>query len=445
MIDRLEDLRAIIYTRKSTVSDGKSTGDQECECRHWCETQHIPVERVICDEGISASRYGKKPRDGWTELKALLQPGHILVAWEASRATRDVGEWVAIRNLCAERKVPFAYNGRVLDLTTGDDRFVGGLDALLAEREAEQIRERFMRGKRGAATAGTPPTTLGWGYRPVPRQLGDKRTQWEIDPGEAPRIREAVGRIIDGESLLSVGRWLKSTGYAPATHTSLRRSLTRPAIAGKRIHQGKVIGNATWPPIISEEDRQKVIAALRWDHPNPGPEPTHLCSGIAICGMCGGKLRHHRFQRRMDVYRCNKGCGSRKASMLDSAVEKAVLRRLLNINPNDYASDNPEIAEAERRIQELEDDLKRWQEKAIAEEVSAEMYAQVEKDRKRKIAELRPQTVPARRRLLTHATWADGTIREKRETVRALLNISIPQVKHLGRRATEDDVDITPL
>lgn len=444
-IDRLEDLCAVIYTRKSTLSDGKSTDDQEHECRHWCASYGITVERVICDEGKSASRYGRKPRNGWTELKNYLRPGHILVCWEASRATRDIEEWVALRNLCAERKVPFSYSGRVLDLTSGDDRFSGGLDALLAEREAEQLRDRFMRGKRGAATAGTPPTALGWGYRPCPRELGDKRTTWEIDPVEAPRIREAVRRVIDGESLLSVQRWLKSTGHSPATHTSLRRSLTRPALAGKRIHQGKVIGDAAWPAIITEEERQKAIAAFRWEYHNPGPEPAHLCSGIAICGVCGGKLRHHRYQRRMDVYRCAKGCGSRKAEMLDSAVEKAILRRLRNVNPDKYASDNPELIEAERRIEELEDDLKSWLDKAITEEVSAETYAQIEKDRKRKIAELRPRTVPMRRRLLTHETWATGTVREKRETVRALLAISIPQVKHLGRRATEADVDITPI
>lgn len=444
-VNQLHNLRAVIYTRKSTVSDGKSTRDQERENRNWCDTNGIPVEQVFCDDGISASRYSRKTRDAWEELKAHLRPGHILVACEASRAARDVEEWAAFRNLCAQHKVPFAYNGRVLDLTSGDDRFVGGLDALLAERESEQIRDRVLRGKRGAALSGTPPSRPPWGYRAVPRMPG-KGPQWEINPDEAPRVREAVRRVIAGESLGSVRRWLQSTGYAPATVTSLKECLTNPTIAGKRIHQKQVIGTGTWPPIITDEQhRQVVVCAKRPVNYRPGPEPKYLCSGIATCGRCNAKLQHHLQKgRRHGMYVCPGGCVTRLAHMLDSAVEKAVLRRLRSNNPENYASGNPEVERVKLRIGELEDDLAKWRKKALAEEVSAEMYAQVEKDRRRKIAELRPRSVPNQENLLTQASWPDGTMREKRETVRALLSISVPPIKSLRRRATEGDVKITP-
>ena len=81
---KLHELNAVIYTRKSTASDGKSTADQERECRNWCDANKIHIAKRFRDEGKSASRYGTKTRDAWTELKAYLQPGHILVAWEAS-------------------------------------------------------------------------------------------------------------------------------------------------------------------------------------------------------------------------------------------------------------------------------------------------------------------------------------------------------------------------
>ncbi len=67
----------MIYTRKSTASDGKSTRDQERECSAWCDTNSIPVERVFCDQGISASRYSTKTRDAWADLTAYLRPGRI--------------------------------------------------------------------------------------------------------------------------------------------------------------------------------------------------------------------------------------------------------------------------------------------------------------------------------------------------------------------------------
>ncbi len=142
-------------------------------------------------------------------------------------------------------------------------------------------------------------------------------------------------------------------------------------------------------------------------------------------------MTHKLSQHGKSQYQCPDGHVTRFTAMLDAAVERAVLRRLRHQNPADYRSDDPVISEAQRRIQKLEADLQRWKEKAIAEEVSADVYAAVEKSRRRKIAELRPRTVPCEKPLLTRATWPQGTMREKRETVRALLTISVPPIKHL--------------
>ena len=163
--DLAADLTAVIYTRKSTASDGKSTRDQERECRQWCERNNIPVEQVFCDEGISASKYGTKHRSAWTAVKAYLRPGHILVAWESSRTARDLGEHVNLRSLCDQQNIPVAYNGRVIDFNSGDDRFTAALDAILAERESAQMSERILRGVRGAAAVGAPHGRPPWGYR----------------------------------------------------------------------------------------------------------------------------------------------------------------------------------------------------------------------------------------------------------------------------------------
>jgi hypothetical protein len=45
----------VIYTRKSTASDGKSTRDQERECVDWCERNSIPVDRSVATEASSGS------------------------------------------------------------------------------------------------------------------------------------------------------------------------------------------------------------------------------------------------------------------------------------------------------------------------------------------------------------------------------------------------------
>jgi site-specific DNA recombinase len=239
---------AVIYTRVSRDSaGGRSVEDQLRECRQECDRNGWPVRAEYCDNSFGASRYsGDRPE--WRRLKGDLRKGDVLVVWEASRAQRDLQEWVELRSLCAELHVPLSYAGRVLDLTSGDDRFTGGLDALVAEYESERIRTRVLRGKRASAADGRPMSRPPWGYiatREVDAQ-GRLRPQWEPDPVEAPRVREAVERLLAGESQYAVLEWLKATdGYAPTTPTTLRRALLNPALAGLRQHQGEVVGPAS--------------------------------------------------------------------------------------------------------------------------------------------------------------------------------------------------------
>src|SRR5258708_6762432 len=129
---------AVIYTRVSRDAKGErvSVQSQERECRVVCEGNGWPVRSVYCDNSIGASRFSAD-RPEWQRVKAELRRGDVLVVWESSRAQRDLEEFITLRNLCAEKDVRLSYQGRVLDLSEGDDRFTGGLDALLAERESE--------------------------------------------------------------------------------------------------------------------------------------------------------------------------------------------------------------------------------------------------------------------------------------------------------------------
>lgn len=434
----LTDLEGIIYTRKSTVSDGRSTRDQEREGRNWCQGKQVRVGRVFCDEGISASRYGTKARTAWEDLKAYLKPGHILVAWEASRTTRDLEEYVALRNLCANLRVPLAYSGRVLDLTSGEDRFIGGLDALISERESEMISERVLRGIRSAAADGRPHARPPWGYRAI------RPGEWELDPVEAPRVREAVMRLIGGESQYSVLRWLKATGNAPASISSLRRVLCSPTIAGKRVHKGQPTGKATWPAIITEAQHNQIVARTKRSYNLPGPEPKFLLSGIAICGKpgCGEKLRHRSYRDRKPQYICQHGHVARLMDMLDKEVEKAVFQRLRNINPADYGTEDPRVADANKQIEEIEEELEGWIEAAGQGEVTRAAFAKIEKTMRQRIAALRPRTVSDDKKLRME-NWDKASIRERREWIRRHLRVEVPPLGK--RRARPEDVNITPI
>ncbi|WP_157681368.1 recombinase family protein [Mycobacterium sp. JS623] len=443
-------LNAVIYTRVSDDrNEGRSVEDQERECRAECERQKWPVRKVFSDNNLSASRYGKA-RPEWERLKKNLRTGDVLVMWEASRASRDLEEFVRLRNQCAELSVPLSYSGRVMDLTLGDDRFVGGLDALIAERESEQIRVRTLRGKRAGAKAGRPAGRVPWGYRVASPGV------WEPDPAEAPRIRECVERILAGESHNAVYKWLQTTeGYVPPSLTVMCRSLRKPSLAGIRVHQGEVVGKGNWTPIITEQQHTRLVARMervRKAHngrnANPGPEPKHLLSLIARCGKCGEPMAWRRNRHGVPIYGCSKGDSSRLAEPLDKAVEKALFDLLAGINPKEFEDDDPAIAALWAEVERLETELEEWTEKAIAGDVTPTSFGKIEKGLLQRIEDLKEKAIRDDREQIDLAdllaNWEDTPMREKRSIIRAFFSITVKPLRQ-GTKATPDDVDIVPL
>jgi DNA invertase Pin-like site-specific DNA recombinase len=441
---------AVIYTRVSKLKPGQggksiSTKDQEKECRATAERNGWSVRGVFCDDGISASRYGAE-RPAWEALKAESQAGDILVIWEASRSSRDLEEYVELRRLCVERDMRLSYSGRILDLSRGDDRFSSGLDILVAERESELIKERTLRGKRSAAEAGRPSGKPPWGYR----QKVDEGTgvpipcAWEPDPIEAPRVKEVARRFLDGQGQIAITDWLQSTeGWHPSSRRAWHRALQNPALAGLRVHRGEVVGEGTWPPILTPEQHYEIVnraAAVKrafGHHGWAGPEPKYLLSGIALCGKpgCGLPLNHKAGKNRstngrIDTYGCHRGHVTINASDLDRLVEDEILEKAARVKPARFQTEDPNVQKAIDEIAAIERELDSWLSKAKRREVSAEAFAAVEKQLRHDIMVLRPQTVAKVRANSVdygklQQRWLSGTMREKRELVRLLVRVTV--------------------
>ncbi len=110
-----------------------------------------------------------------------------------------------------------------------------------------------------------------------------------------------------------------------------------------REHRGAVVGPATWPAIISQDQRDKLVARFE-DSARTGRRcpRTYLLTGLLRCGRCDNKLfSAARADRRR--YVCNsgpdhRGCGRLTvvAPPLEELIAHAVLYRL----------DTPELADA---------------------------------------------------------------------------------------------------
>ncbi len=465
--------RAIVYARVSSDrAAGRSVEEQEKECRAECERRGWPVAHVLTDNDVSASRFATKDRPEYARLRDLLAPGDVLVTWEASRAQRDLARYVELRDLCAERGVRWSYSGRLFDLTDGDDRFATGLDALLAEKEAEQTRVRILRAHRANLAEGKPHGRVPYGYKIVRDPETGKAVGRVPDPVRAPLVAEAARRVLDGHSLEATVRWIAAKDPEPQWNgAKLRRILVNPTSAGYRTHSTKtngkrgpqiIHGDGTWDPIISAEMHDDLVALFAARKTGPrGPEPRHLLSGIATCAVCGqfmwwGKGGRKKDGSHYDVITCRDHHTARNEQQLNEVVGAVVEAMLASpealaalaappADPDPAAA--AELEELRRQLQGVEDQI-------ADNKMPADVGARVATRLAERIAAAEAATAPVYtapivRELATApdpvTLWRQGLdLAQRREFIRAVMTISIERVGRGRWHAKEAGVIITP-
>ena len=260
----------------------------------------------------------------------------MLVTWEASRAHRDLAAYVQLRDLCAERGVLWSYSGRVYDLARGDDRFSTGLDSLVAEKSAEETRERVLRAVRANVEAGRPHGKVPYGYRREHDPATGESVAQVPDEQTAPVVQEIARRLLAGEALYAVASDLNARGVpaprgAPAWHpTQVKRLAISPTNAGLRSHLGEITGPAKWPALIGEADHRILVAKLTDPARKSWRDGSvkHLLVGIAECGVCGAPCRRIK-NRNTPSYSCGRNfCVVRSQVHLDDFVAQVVVARL---------------------------------------------------------------------------------------------------------------------
>lgn len=326
-------MRALIYCRASSDPKLKlrSVGEQEQDCRTFCQANHWDIVDVIVDSNRSATKWAKRDREGWARVLAALPDVDVLVMWEASRAARRMEGFVEMRAALEKADTLLAYSGKVYDLSRGDDAFHAGLDALLAEREASSIRDRIVRSVRMRAEKGTPTGRIAFGYRRrYDPDTGDLVDQVP-DEVTAPLVREMVQRLLGGESFHSIATDFQRRGIPTPggddmwRGRTVKRVVSTPTIAGVRVHQGEAHGPATWPGIITPEEREELLPLL--DRPNfntRGPEPRWLLGHVARCGTCG-RLMESQGRSDRKVYQCRYAMCQRRAGVYADLADELVV------------------------------------------------------------------------------------------------------------------------
>ncbi|WP_200216139.1 recombinase family protein [Micromonospora coerulea] len=441
-------MRAVIYTRVSSDPNnlGRSVEEQEADCRAVCEREGWQVVRVFSDNDRSASRYAKKERPEYQALRAFLEAGKadVLVMWEGSRAQRDLEAYLSLRKLCQAQGIGYSYSGRLYDLSRTDDRFTTGLDALLAEREADLTRDRVLRAVRANAAAGKPHGRLLYGYRRIYGDGGQFVAQ-VIHEEHAEVIREAAKRVASGEACYSIAEDFNRRGIPTPrggkqgwSLSQIGRMLQNPGYIGKRVHLGKIVGDADWPAILDPETYAVCRSILTDPRRKTQRDTTvrHLLSGAAVCDVCGSRMRVQK-NRTHYAYLCSaRFCVSVKTTVLEQFVVAVLVARLSRPDALDLLAppaDRGVVEQARQEAKQKRARLEEWYAAAARDEITPAGLASIERTLLAEIedAERRAEHVdvpPLVRDLVgpgVEQRWERLTIGQQREVVSLLLDLRV--------------------
>lgn len=455
-----------IYCRLSYAPDGslEKVERQEADARQVIDRlgwPQPPRQHVYSDNSRSAWQRNRK-RPEWDRMLRDIEAGVVdgVVVYHGDRLVRQPWDLELLLKLAEDKRLPLASVTGTRDLSNPDDQFVLRIEVAQACRESANTSRRVKRSWRARVESGT---AVGGGHRPFGYGVPTGRTgrtgkpiydTTKVVEEEAAVLREAVDRLLSGEAMGSVFRWVRqvsrtTTGGEWEIRT-FRNVLLRPRIAGLVEHEGKLYP-AAWPGIISVEqweDLRSLIQSRGKTWPQQDRNRKHLLSGVAECGSCGSKLRNKPMHKRGRVYYCAEigKCPNkvlRSAKYLDAYVRGRVVR-LLNdprfLDELDVAQADPslgaEIATLERRRAEV---LSQLENLADHPDVSPEMIARALTSFDRKIAELRERIeTTAEQRLarrmagITLEDFMREPIEVQTATVRALYRIVVLPIGKRG-------------
>ncbi|GAA4992491.1 recombinase family protein [Pseudonocardia tropica] len=365
--------RRVLYGRTSVDrSEGKSVDDQLSELREWAEDDESEVVGEFRDDGVSVSRYsGGREREGWAAVRALIVGGDVdeVAVWEGSRTTRKIVESSELLDLCALHGVRLAVRSRVYDPSDPDDRARLLHDAVDAEHESGRISKRVARRAKKRAALGAPNGRVNFGYRVVRDPVSGKAVGREPDPETAPAVREAVARLLAGESAGAIARDFQARGIQTRSGTvwtgpNLLAMVKRPVYAGIRtsaVHELPDDHPGTWEALVSKEDHDRLVAMLADPSRKAirtGEHIKHLLSGVAECGKChSGRIRtisrtSRRTGSRSIAYTCSDCHGvNRPAEATDAYVSGVVVKFLSRPDVAEQLADPADDHRAESRAE----------------------------------------------------------------------------------------------
>ncbi|HEY3924708.1 MAG TPA: recombinase family protein [Acidothermaceae bacterium] len=328
---------AAIYARISDDREGAGAGvdRQLADCHRLADDRGWNVGAEYVDNDISAFTGRVRPR--YAAMLSAIEAGQhdMILAYHLDRLHRIPLELEELVQIATRAGVNIATVQQDVNLGSADGLMVARMMVAVSANASAAASRRIRRKNDERAEQGK---RHGSGHRP----FGYERDGMTIRDSEAEVLRDLARRLLAGESISGLTRWLNdneiptSTGSPQWLRTTLRQMLANPSISGLRVHRGELVGPAAWPPIISVEQGAKVrdLLANRAGM-SRRPARRYLLAGMLRCHKCGHDL-HAWPSRETRHYVCKKNvdrptaCGSTHiiAEPVEDLISKAVLIRL---------------------------------------------------------------------------------------------------------------------
>jgi DNA invertase Pin-like site-specific DNA recombinase len=251
-----------------------------------------------------------------------------VIAYDLDRVARDPRDLEDLIDAVESSHIPTKSVTGSLDLSTDAGVTMARVMVAVANKSSRDTARRVARKHLDLAHAGKDG---GGGIRP----FGYNPDRVTINKAEAKVLRAIAARIIKGESLTSIAKWLTRSRVTPVrggaawNARSVHAVVTKPRVAGLREHRGEIIGPATWPAILSRDTWERVNICLGDRAQGNTNTLRYWLNNVLRCALCNHGLIASAGNKGRRRYWCSTVRGGCGRITLDLAKAEDTLERML--------------------------------------------------------------------------------------------------------------------
>lgn len=444
-------LDAIAYLRISPDPDhsGSSLTTQREAVTNLADRLGLNLIEIFTDDNVSASKVRSNESE-WVQGVVQHLSNHPLTWLLGTRHDRLGRRLSDLENLHDHQQ---EHPGFKVHTVAEGDLFANPAWPFLAAQAKVESMATSLRLQRQKETRRAQGLDSSGGRRPFGFQ-SDRQT---VVPSERDAYREAVARVLAGESTTRIAQDFNRRGTLPAAGGQwqshmLRRVLRSPRYVGLLTHKGQIVGPAAWSSFIDRETYNALLQALvRTAQPRPEGHSVSLLGGIATCGRCGTPMTGARKSRSNGgslMYRCDRGIGgcghvSRQRTLVDQYVIEKVLSMLeqcpITASRERARANLYELNGLERQLEQRVEELDEAYEHG---DLATTDYCRIAGRLRQRIDALHKEIGAARlhaeyadRAGVAKVRWDDWTVEERRAFIRSqLTTLTVKPVGRCGRR-----------